>query len=133
MLKEFIRRLRDRAAYVIADPADNTITFSRGLYKRLRILETGRGKVMVFRLKDDGRYCFTLDIPEEAKDTQIAEVMYNSRYRCVGFESLVPTVNRIFYDYSLPAGAQCKLSVQEGATDTMKYYIICPPYGKHPR
>ena len=124
MLKEFIRRLRDRAAYVIADPADNSITFSRGLYKRLRILETGRGKVMVFRLKDDGRYCFTLEI---------AEVMYNSRYRCVGFESLVPTVNRIFYDYSLPAGAQCKLSVQEGATDTMKYYIICPPYGKHPR
>ena len=133
MLKEFIRRLRDRAAYVIADPADNSITFSRGLYKRLRILETGKGKVMVFRLKDDGRYCFTLDIPEEAKDTQLAEVMYNSRYRCVGFESLVPTVNRIFYDYSLPAGAQCKLTTQEVVTDTMKYHIICPPYGKHPR
>ena len=133
MLKEFIRRLKDRAAYVIADPADNSITFSRGLYKRLRILETGRGKVMVFRLKDDGRYCFTLDIPEEAKDTQLAEVMYNSRYRCVGFESLVPTVNRIFYDYSLPAGAQCKLTTQEVVTDTMKYHIICPPYGKHPR
>ncbi|MBR2747156.1 MAG: hypothetical protein IKD95_02205 [Bacteroidales bacterium] len=133
MLKEFIRRLKDRAAYVIADPADNSITFSRGLYKRLRILETGKGKVMVFRLKDDGRYCFTLDIPEEAKDTQLAEVMYNSRYRCVGFESLVPTVNRIFYDYSLPAGAQCKLTTQEVVTDTMKYHIICPPYGKHPR
>lgn len=133
MLKEFIRRLRDRAAYVIADPADNSITFSRCLYKRLRILETGKGKVMVFRLKDDGRYCFTLDIPEEAKDTQLAEVMYNSRYRCVGFESLVPTVNRIFYDYSLPAGAQCKLTTQEVVTDTMKYHIICPPYGKHPR
>lgn len=133
MLKEFIRRLKDRAAYVIADPADNSITFSRGLYKRLRILETGRGKVMVFRLKDDGRYCFTLDIPEEAKDTQLAEVMYNSRYRCVGFESLVPTVNRIFYDYSLPAGAQCKLTTQEVVTDTMTYHIICPPYGKHPR
>ena len=133
MLKEFIRRLRDRAAYVIADPADKSITFSRCLYKRLRILETGKGKVMVFRLKDDGRYCFTLDIPEEAKDTQLAEVMYNSRYRCVGFESLVPTVNRIFYDYSLPAGAQCKLTTQEVVTDTMKYHIICPPYGKHPR
>ena len=133
MLKEFIRRLKDRAAYVIADPADNSITFSRGLYKRLRILETGRGKVMVFRLKDDGRYCFTLDIPEEAKDTQLAEVMYNSRYRCVGFESLVPTVNRIFYDYFLPAGAQCKLSTVEVVTKTMTYYIICPPYGKHSR
>ena len=133
MLKEFIRRLRDRAAYVIADPADNSITFSRGLYKRLRILETGRGKVMVFRLKDDGRYCFTLDIPEEAKDTQLAEVMYNSRYRCVGFESLVPTVNRIFYYYFLPAGAQCKLSAVEVVTKTMTYYIICPPYGKHSR
>lgn len=133
MLKELIRRIRQKADYVIADPADNSITFSKGLYKRLRILETEKGKVLVFRLKDDGRYCFTLDIPEDAKDTQLAEVMYNSRYRCVGFESLVPTVNRIFYDYHLPAGAQCKLSVEEARTDSITYYIICPPYGKHSR
>mgnify|MGYP000001664248 CR=1 FL=1 len=117
--------------YVIADANDNSITFSRALCSHIDVTALDVAKVMVCRVGKD--YCFMVN-PDIDRDTQLADIQYNTRYRCVGFETLVPTVNRIFYDYGMPAGTRAKLSVEPRRTATGRtFYHICRPYEKPTR
>lgn len=125
-MKRLIEWLTRRQRYVIADPVDNSITFSKRLYKDLRVEGLEQAKVMTVKLGKDGDYAFTINPPIE-QETQLAEIMYNSKHKCVGYECLVPTVNRIFYDYMLPAGQACRLSVTIGRSNNLTYYRIHRP------
>lgn len=118
-----------KALYVIADPADNSVTLSKRLFKRLHIFDKDEAKVYVFRIPDEDVYAFTLNPPFHAQ-TQLCDIQYNAKHKCVGFETLVPTVNRIFYDYGLPHSHKCKLSIKERRTHDITYYTICKPNGK---
>lgn len=90
-------------------------------------------RIYVFYVPDTKCYAFMLNPPLE-EETQLADIQYNSKHKCVGFECLVPTVNRIFYDYGLPANVRCKLSVKIRKTGSgLKYYQICRPYGRNSR
>lgn len=130
MMKRFVQFLQSLGCWVVADATDNSVTFSRALFKKLRIMDMDEAKVFVFKVAGTGSYGFMLN-PPIREDTQLAEVMYNGRYRCIGFECLVPTVNRIFYDYGLAADTKCKLSVRRVETvNGMVYYEICKPYAK---
>jgi hypothetical protein len=71
--------------------------------------------------------------PSLDQPTHLADVQYNSKHRCIGFECLVPTVNRIFYDYGLPADSRAKLSVKTQTTHGMEYYVIRRPHEKYTR
>ena len=80
-------------------------------------------------------YAFCIN-PIMEQETQLADIQYNAKHHCVGFECLVPTVNRIFYDYGLKAETRAKLTVVPARLDgccdtatnrTMEYYIITPP------
>ena len=63
-----------------------------------------------------------------ADDTQIADIQYDEKTKTIGFESLCPTVNRIFYDYRLPHSVPVRLSVTPSRTaDDKRFYIIQPP------
>lgn len=132
MIRKFLHWLRDSSScHIVADAADNSITFSRKLFRKLRKAGLDAAKVYVFWVPELKCYAFALN-PELDTETQLAEVMYNSKHKCVGFESLVPTVNRIFYDYGLPSGIHCKLTVKPCRTKTgMLFYQICRPYEKH--
>ena len=134
MIRKFLHWLTGRlSCYVIADATDNSVTFSRRLFRDLRIMKMSQAKVYVFWVPDKGCYAFVMN-PELGVETQLAEVMYNDKHRCIGFESLVPTVNRIFYEYGLPVGSRCKLTVKTAKTATgMVYYQICRPYEKRIR
>jgi hypothetical protein len=77
-------------------------------------------------LKDRGEYGFILN-PEFDCETQLADIQYNDKHKTIGFECLVPTVNRIFYDYGIPAASRAKLSIQPTKNNDKEYYIICPP------
>ena len=126
MIQKLLRWLRHRTLYVIADARDNSITLSRALASRMRVFDVEVPKVFVFRVDND--YAFTVN-PHIEQPTQLADIQYNSKHRCIGFESLTPTVNRIFYDYGLPANSRCRLSV-EPCTDTpgnLSFFKICRP------
>lgn len=119
--------------YVIADATDNSITISKRLFKHMRVMEQEKAQAYVFRLRTEqglGDYAFILN-PQLGKlenPTQLNNIQYNSKHKCIGFETLVPTVNRIFYDYNLPHDSRCRLSVKVGVTATgIVYYQICSP------
>lgn len=119
-------------SYVIADPRDNSITFSKGLCKEMDLDNLTEAKVFAFEVRKVGEkrsFGFTLN-PKFDQKTQLADIMYNSKHKCVGFESLNPTVNRIFYDYGIIIhDMPHKLSVKKShiKRNDLTYYEICRP------
>ena len=130
------RWLANMRLYVIADATDNSITFSKDLFFLLDVMEKEQAKVYIFHLAnactEDGNnayhlYAFCINPPID-QETVLADIQYNSKYYCVGFESLCPTVNRIFYDYGITAIGRVKLSVAAARlANGLPYYIILPP------
>lgn len=118
---------RHRSMYVIIDGSDNSVTLSQHLCKHMDCMGLEAAKVFVFRLAGaDITYGFCLN-PNLGQETQLADIQYNSKYHCVGFESLNPTVNRMLYDYGLPAMSRVKLSVEVCRAGDMEYYKISRP------
>ena len=116
--------------YIIADPRDNSITLSRRLVRRMGVMKAEQAKVFVFKTNDKyQRYAFTLN-PQLTEPTQLCDIQYNTKHRCIGFETLCPTVNKIFYDYRLPLAKAAKLSVRIRTIRHITYYVIIPPYEK---
>lgn len=125
MLKRFLfwwRSLRYHRYYVIADCSDNSITFSRKLYRHIEFSSCSRdaAKVFVFRIPAWDSYGFivnpildgdTVSDTSFRGQTQLADIQYNRKYRTIGFESLCPSVNVIFYEYGLPSHLKMKLTV----------------------
>lgn len=131
---------RHRSLYVILDATDNSVTLSNGLFDHMGVMNQDVAKVFVFHLcnavsedlKQSGAiYAFMLN-PQLEQETQLADIQYNSKYRTIGFETLCPTVNRIFYDYGLPVNGRAKLSVEPSTVvnTSQTYYIILPPHAK---
>lgn len=135
MLQKLITWWRNRRNFVIVDPNDNSITLSRSLFNHIK-RQSGEAdvqpKVFVFYIPATKCYGFTLN-PQFTHPTQLADIQYNSRYKCIGFESLNPTVSKILYDYDVSHYQKpCKLSV----TIQMKhrcYYQIERPHEKFTR
>ena len=115
MLKRFLLwwlSLRYHHYYVIADCSDNSITFSRKLYRHIELSShcEDTAKVFVFHIPAWGTYGFTVN-PVLDRKTQLADIQYNEKYKTIGFESLCPSVNRIFCDYGFPCDFKMKLTV----------------------
>ena len=117
--------------YVIIDPADNSVTLSKKLFSHIRKYSDTADKAVVFtfRVSDSGLFAFMLN-PNIEKPTQLCDIQYNDKYKCIGFETLNPSVGRILYDYNLPAESKCKLSVSVKETNNKLYYQIEKP-SKH--
>lgn len=121
-VKDWYRR---RRFFVIADPTDNSITFSKSLFKHMGVMDMDVAKVYVFRVGT--KYAFAINPNLDGADTQLADIQYNAKHKTIGFECLVPTVNRIFYDYDLPHDKRVKLTVQVRKTGKTVYYELCCP------
>ena len=130
ILNNIYNMLFHRSMYIIADPRDNSITLSRRLVRRMGVMKAEQAKVFVFKTNDKyQRYAFTLN-PQLTEPTQLCDIQYNTQHRCIGFETLCPTVNKIFYDYRLPLAKAVKLSVRSRTLRHITYYVIIPPYEK---
>ena len=130
ILNNIYNMLFHRSMYIIADPRDNSITLSRRLVRRMGVMKAEQAKVFVFKTNDKyQRYAFTLN-PQLTEPTQLCDIQYNTKHRCIGFETLCPTVNKIFYDYRLPLAKAAKLSVRIRTIRHITYYVINPPYEK---
>ena len=151
-MRKVIKRIKRwwllrKGYYVTLDMRDSSVSFSKGLYARLEPeimvsaelttsplrgtppkqgsggeLIEARGKVMMFWEPESECYGFVVS-PKLSKETQLADVQYNTKYGTVGFESLVPTVARVLYDYGIDAD-RVKLSVTEQMCGEMKWYRI---------
>lgn len=127
--------------YVIADPTDNSITLSKALFDHIKrnAKEGDAARVFVFKVTG-GSYGFMTN-PDIEQPTQMCDIQYNDRYRCIGFESLCPSVGHILYHYVLPAERRVKLSVsvhtlcikQGNSTETKLYYLFDKPNAEHIR
>lgn len=127
ILNNIYNMLFHRSMYIIADPRDNSITLSRRLVRRMGVMKAEQAKVFVFKTNDKyQRYAFTLN-PQLPELTQLCDIQYNTKHRCIGFETLCPTVNKIFYDYRLPLAKAVKLSVRLRTLRHITYYVIIPP------
>ena len=164
------RWYRHHSLYVIADPADNSVTLSRALFNHMDVMSLDVAKVYVFQLSGAAplcdvvpsaaplcdvvsgaaplcdvvsgaaplcgvEYAFTLN-PDIDQPTCLADIQYNSKHHSIGFESLCPTVNRIFYDYGLPPYKKVRLSIDvcsvcgDSIATPVIYYKILRPYDK---
>ena len=137
MIHKFITWWRNRRNYVVLDPRDSSITFSRRLFDRIKRLYGDADvspKVFVFYEPSAQRYGFALNMSFEQL-AQMADIQYNSKYKCIGFESLNPTVARMLYDYEVEDFMiPCRLTVTEHTTaQGWVYYQIERPYGKSSR
>ena len=133
IFSKLIRKWRSLHYYVIADPADNSVTLSKHLFAHLRKGAGDDTSVFVFRIPEAGTFGFMLR-PDIDEPTQLCQIQYNGKYRCVGFETLCPSVGHIFYHYGLPALRPVKLSVSIRRTTTGRtYYELDMPSPKQLR
>lgn len=120
-------RFLRKKCFAILDAADNSVTFSKKLCKKLDVFNLDNARIITFKLAGSELYAFSVN-PVLDEDTALSEIQYNSKHRCIGYEALCPTVNRIFYDYGIPAGTICKLSVTpaiiHGQNDSDVHYFI---------
>ena len=128
MIKKLLKWWRCRHCYIIADATDSSVTLSKHLFRHMQESEENTGtKVFVFFIPSTGCYGFMLNAPTD-KPTILADIQYNDKYRCIGFETLCPTVSRIFYDYGIHVH-KCKLSVSPKTnSDGRTYYQIEKPH-----
>lgn len=135
MIKKIIQWWRSLRYYVIADPADNSITLSKRLFHHIKnnAAEGDAPVVFVFRIPEDGTFGFMLN-PGIEQPTQMCEIQYNGKHKCVGFESLCPSVGLMLYEHGLPGDSIVKLSVSIHHTSKgLIYYQIEKPNGKYIR
>lgn len=118
--------------YVIADPADNSVTLSKALFRHMKssALEGSEACVFVFSIPADNTFGFMVN-PDFDKQTQLCNIQYNERFHCVGFETLCPSVGRILYDYGIGESIRVKLSVSVRKTPQGKmFYQFEKPHEK---
>ncbi len=121
--------------YIIADPADNSVTLSKALFNHMKdnAHEGDEARIFVFKITDSSNFGF-MATPSIEQPTQMCDIQYNGKYRCIGFETLCPSVGQILYTYGLNASQRVKLSVSVCRTVQGKvYYQIERPHEKHIR
>lgn len=129
ILTDWMKRWRAARYFVIADPSDNSITLSKNLFRHMHKNAgvDSEATVFVFRIPEQETFGFMVN-PSLDRPTQLCQVQYNEKYRCIGFETLCPSVGRMFYDFGLPALRAIKLSVSVQKDPSGKiYYRMEPP------
>ncbi len=119
--------------YVIADPADNSITLSKRLFLHIKnnARKSDAARIFVFRISGDDTFGFIIN-PVIEQATQMCDIQYNDKYKCIGFETLCPSVGRILYEYGLSDNCRVKLSVSVQKTPQGKtYYKFDKPNAKY--
>lgn len=112
IIRKVINWFRSLLYYVLVDPEDNSVTLSKHLFHHIRnnAEDCGNTSVFVFAIPQCDTYGFMQDHGIE-QPTQLCDIQYNGKYKCIGFETLCPSVGTILYRYGLPADCRIKLSV----------------------
>jgi hypothetical protein len=123
-LKDIFRKLRYGRLYIVADSPDNSISLSDGFIAYIRKDLGPIGKVAARVVQDEkGGYYIHFSADEGEDGTYRSVLCRNDYYDSIGFECLVPTVNRIFYDYKI-AGEHAQMDVSVVKIKGRKLYKI---------
>lgn len=132
-MRNIIQRIKYRNLYVDLDPKDTSVTLSKKLFTHMGVMKQQEAKVIVIKIGNTvGGPIYAIElnppIPEEHKETPMADIQFNTKYHTAGFESLMPTVSRIFYDYNLPATSPVRLRVvPQKLPGNRTCYLMIPP------
>ena len=137
MFHKLLTWWRNRRNFVIIDTRDNSVTFSHRLFCHIKNVygdDDIQPKVFVFYTPATKCYGFAVNPPLD-QPTQLADIQYNSKHKCIGFECLNPTVAKILYDYGVkPYLKPCKLTVTKQVTPQGGvYFQIERPHEKFTR
>jgi len=104
------------------------MTINQELYNAMNVENTEDIRIFVFRVEDS--FGFIINSEETKNDNvHYSTLQYNSKHKSIGFETLNPTVNRMFYDFKLPGTiTKCKLSVTKEKVKGRTYFKIHKPY-----
>lgn len=126
-LKSIFRRIFGNL-YIICDSSDNSVSLSDELlaYIREDLGPVGKvnARIMSGRKEDKstGNY-YIYFFGDEGDGNYKSTLCRNDYYDSVGFETLIPTINRIFYDYSINEKV-AKLKVKPVRIGDKKLYKI---------
>ena len=83
--------------YVIADPADNSVTLSKVLFNHIKNEAFGsdEARVFVFKITDSGCFGFMTN-PSIEQPTQMCNIQYNGKYRCIGLKHSVRLLGKSY-------------------------------------
>lgn len=104
-LKSIFRRFMGNL-YIICDSSDNSVSLSDELlaYIREDLGPVGKVNARIMsghkKNKPTGEY-YIFFFGDEGDDNYKSTLCRNDYYDSVGFETLIPTINRIFLDYSI--------------------------------
>lgn len=129
-IKQWYNSLR---YFVILDPDDNSVTMSEKLFKHIcNNNDAGDNATVFVFATSDNHFAFAINPSGIDSPTQLCDIQYNDKHKCIGFETLCPSVGRILYEYGLSAERKCKLSVSVKRTEknSLMYYQIDMPYNK---
>lgn len=126
LINKLITWWRNRHNFVIMDARDNSVTFSHCLFRHIKRVHGEadiQPKVFVFFTLATKCYGFAVNVPFD-QPTQLADIQYNSKHKCIGFESLNPTVAKMLYDYGVFRFTKpCKLTVTTQVTPQGRVYF----------
>ena len=129
-ISELFLNWKYRGLYVDLDPADTSITLSKKLFQKMGVMQEKEAKVIVFivcKACKQPVYAFELNPPlPKDSETPTAQIMFNTKHHCVGFETLVPTVAKILYDYMLP-NKPIRLRIKPKDVKGRTIWMMMPP------
>jgi hypothetical protein len=111
MIKKIKQWLESKRYFAILDASDNSVTLSKNLFLHIKnnADKNTAPSVFVFRI---GRTFGFMQNPDIKTETQMCEIQYNDKYKCLGFETLCPSVNLMFYEMGLPADRKQKFYIE---------------------
>ena len=120
-----------RNYFVILDGRANSVTLSKGVYRRIMQKERTDNSVFVFRLSDRRTYgfCMREDWEELCKaNTSFTQLQFNQEHKKVGFRSDRPSVTAILDEYNLPLNRMVRLTcIPRKSQKGEPYYEIMRP------
>ena len=120
-----------RNYFVILDGRANSVTLSKGVYRRIMQKERTDNSVFVFRLSDRRTYgfCMREDWEELCKsNTAFTQLQFNQEHKMVGFRSDRPSVTAILDEYNLPLNRMVRLTcIPRKSQKGEPYYEIMRP------
>lgn len=94
---------QSRNYYVIADGNDNSITLPNACFSisKVRRKRAMQPKCLFSELPDK---ILSASPSIQISDNRLnyADIQYNDKYKCIGFESLCPSVGLMLYEHGLP-------------------------------
>lgn len=112
--------------YVILNAADDSVTFSAALLRKIRRHTRTNLSVLTVGVKGSKDYAFIVAprMEELSEEVKLPTIQYDVRSKEYGYHCFNPTVNRMFYNWGLMPDTKVKCVVTRKRLRGQWCYII---------